>query len=56
MGIASYSQQGYDDCSLANPTNLDAKIKRDINNKSNNEIKMLLKIISIYLYTQLNHI
>ncbi|EFN3094827.1 hypothetical protein HKL68_004584, partial [Escherichia coli] len=57
MGIASYSQQGYDDCSLANPTNLDAKIKRDINNKSNNEIKDAVKnYFDLLIYSIESHI
>lgn len=38
IGLASYNKKEYDDCSLANPTNLDAKLKRHSNNKVNDEI------------------
>lgn len=37
--IAPYSKKDYDDCPLANPTNLDAKLKRNPTNKLNDEIK-----------------
>lgn len=38
-GLASYDKAEYDDCPLANPTNLDAKLKRNPNSKVNDEIK-----------------
>ncbi|WP_139824076.1 hypothetical protein [Lonsdalea britannica] len=37
--LADYDQSSYDDCSLANPSNFDEKIKRPLNHATNNIIK-----------------
>ncbi|EPM9232191.1 hypothetical protein ACTSNL_004293 [Salmonella enterica subsp. enterica] len=57
IGLASYNQQAYDDCSLANPTNFDEKLKRDTNNNLNNEIKDAVRnYFDLLIYSIESHI